>query len=259
MASSQTREQPREAGLSPTSYPPDDLAESLRLLAEASKSQAESMLALARSTAESVRLAAGSYVFQLRDRFDEKLPIVQIGASESSWDIDVEEWEEVRSLPNALSSVVFHAGDVLTAVVRVAVSQAVVRRVIRTEWIEVPPRSAAKPIVGAAASHFSSADGTIHLDADVSLFVEAPLEVAVGDLALGLFEARGVLRVQIGDSRPEGAISSTDVEVVIRAVVVEDEDGIALDAPDLACRVGAETRSYWLDKAERLPLQLPKL
>jgi hypothetical protein len=227
------------------------LAEAVKALAAASQSQSESMLSLARSTAESVRLAAGSYVFQLRDRFDELLPVVQVGASESSW--------EVEEFPDAFSQLVFHPGDVATANLRVAVSQAAVKRIVRVHWTTIPEGCSALDIDMNASSLHRDANGVVHLDNDVSLFIDAPLVAAVGDLEPGIFTRTGILTLEISDPRPEGAVSIINVEIALGAVVVSDDDGIGLDGAHIVCTVRPERRVYWLDKAERLPLQLPTL
>ena len=209
------------------------------------------MLSLARSTAESVRLAAGSYVFQLRDRFDEMLPNTQVGASESSW--------EVAEFPDAFAQLVFHAGDVATANLRVALSQSTVRRIVSIRWSDLPHGCAAADIDVAAASLHRDPRGAVHLDNDVSLFVDAPLVVAVGDLDPGVFVRTAVLTIEVTDHRPEGAVARVDVEISLAAVVVSDDDGVGLDSARIECIVRPERRTYFLDKAEKLPLQLPDL
>jgi hypothetical protein len=229
----------------------DGLGEAVRMLAAASQAQSESMLQLARSTAESVRLAAGTYVFQLRDRFDELLPAVQVGASESSW--------EVEEFPDAFAQLVFHPGDVATANLRVALSQAAVRRLVNVEWLTIPEGCEATEIDYNAASLHRDVEGIVHLDNDVSLFVDAPLIVAVGDLPVGEFARTAVLQLQVSEPRPEGAVANVNVEITLIATVVADDDGIGLDGAHILCTVRPERRTYWLDKVERLPLQLPKL
>ncbi len=227
------------------------LADAVRALAAASQAQSEAMLSLARSTAESVRLAAGSYVFQLRDRFDEMLPPTQVGASESSW--------EVAEFPDAFAQLVFHPGDQATANLRVAVSQSNVRRIVAARWTELPDGCEAAEIDVAAASLHRDTDGKVHLDNDVSLFIDAPLIVSVGDLDPGVFVRTAVLTIEVTDHRPEGAVARVDVEITLAAVVVPDDDGIGLDGARIECMVRPERRTYFLDKVERLTLQLPDL
>ncbi len=227
------------------------LADAILLLAAASQAQSEAMLSLARSTAESVRLAAGSYVFQLRDRFDEMLPNTQVGASESSW--------EVAEFPDAFSQLVFHPGDVATANLRIALSQCTVRRIVSIRWSNLPEGCSAADIDVAAASLHRDPSGQVHLDNDVSLFVDAPLVVAVGDLDPGVWVRTATLTIEVTDHRPEGAVARVDVDISLAAVVVPDEDGIGLDSARIECIVRPERRTYFLDKAENLPLQLPDL
>jgi hypothetical protein len=250
----------------------DSIAAALVLLAEASKAQSASMLELAKSTAESMRLAAGTYVFQLRDRFDELLPVVHVGASQSSWDIApfsdsdsamseemAEEWTALRELPDAFAHVVFHPGDTATASVRIAVSQASVRRNITVRWAIVPEGCTASDFIFAAALLHTHTNGTAHLDNDVSLFVEAPLTVPAGDLPLGQFLRSGQLIVECTDTRPEGVIAISTIDIELGALVVADDDGVGLDLATISCTVNPERRTYWLEKAEGLPLQLPRL
>jgi hypothetical protein len=246
-------EQPVSAGISrgETTSSADSLADAIRALAAASQAQSESMLSLARSTAESVRLAAGSYVFQLRDRFDDLLPATQVGASESSW--------EVAEFPDAFSQVVFHPGDQATANLRIAVSQCPVRRVVNMRWSHLPEGCRAADIEVAAATLSRDVDGRVHLDSDVSLFIDAPLVVDVGDLEPGVFVRTATLSIDVTDHRPEGCVARVDVEITLAAVVVTDEDGIGLDGARIECMVRPERRTYFLDKVENLPLQLPDL
>lgn len=227
------------------------LADAVRVLAAASRAQSEAMLSLARSTAESVRLAAGSYVFQLRDRFDEMLPATQVGASESSW--------EVAEFPDAFAQLVFHPGDQATANLRVALSQSNVRRTVTVHWTDLPEGCSAAEIDVASASLHRDTAGKVFLDNDVSLFIDAPLIVAVGDLDPGVFVRTAVLTIEVTDHRPEGAVARVDVEITLAAVVVPDDDGIGLDSARIECTVRPERRTYFLDKFERLPLQLPDL
>jgi hypothetical protein len=250
----------------------DALAVALVALADASKAQSAAMLELAKSTAESMRLAAGTYVFQLRDRFDELLPVMNVGASQSSWDIAplsdsgsamsaemVEEWTALQELPDAFAHVVFHPGDVAVARVRVAVSQAAVRRMVTIRWAEVPQGCTASDFGFAAASLHTHHNGTVHLDNDVSLFIEAPMMVPAGDLPLGQLLRSGQLIVECTDTRPEGVIAITTIDIELGALVVSDDDGVGLDLATISCTVNPERRTYWLEKAEGLPLQLPRL
>ena len=62
------------------------------------------MTRLAQLSAQSMRAATGTYVFQLRDRFDESLPPVQLGMSTSSW-------AAVGEAPGPVEALVFHPGD----------------------------------------------------------------------------------------------------------------------------------------------------
>jgi hypothetical protein len=246
-----------EPGHTKTGHPELDrtelgqLAEAVRLLAEVSKAQSEAMLALARSTAESVQLAAGSYVFQLRDRFDEMLPAANVGASDTRW--------SVPDSPGPLEQLIFHPGDTACVDVRLAVSQTPIKRIVSVEWIELPDGCTVLSGPRFSGSGVRRADGRYQLDSDVSLFVDFTLSLNVGDRQPGPIADAARVKLECTDTRPEGAVGGVITEVQIRAVVVPDDDGVGLDVPTVDAVVLEERRTYWLDKAENLPLQLPRL
>ena len=227
------------------------LAEAVRLLAEVSRSQSEAMLALARSTAESVQLAAGSYVFQLRDRFDELLPATNVGASDSQW--------TVPDSPGPLEQLIFHPGDPAFIQVRVALSQAPIKRIVSLAWTDL--RDGVVVVSGPrfAGSGFHRSDTRYQLDADISLFVDYTLSINIGDRTPGEVAETARITLECTDIRPEGAVGSVAVAIHIRALVVPDDDGVGLDLATVDAVVLEERRTYWLDKGENLPLQLPRL
>ena len=227
------------------------LAEAVRLLAEVSRSQSDAMLALARSTAESVQLAAGSYVFQLRDRFDELLPATNVGASDSQW--------TVPDSPGPLEQLIFHPGDVAFINVRVALSQAPIKRIVSLEWTELPDGIEVVSGPRFAGSGFHRSDTRYQLDSDISLFVDFTLGMNVGDRAPGEIRETARIKLECTDIRPEGAIGNVAVDIYLRALVVPDDDGVGLDVATVDAVVLEERRTYWLDKGENLPLQLPRL
>ncbi len=227
------------------------LTAAIEALAAASQAQSAAMLSLAQSTAESVRLAAGSYVFALRDRFDESLPVTQLGASESNW--------VVADFPDAFAQIVFHPGDTATVAIRLALSQASVGRVIRANWETVPDHATHGSFEFTAVTGHHDLDGSYRLNSDVSLFVGTPLDIAVGDLPLGLYEGAARVVIEVSNTRPEGAVALMGVDIIVRGLVVADDDGVGLDLATVECRVNPERRTYWLDKTEQLPLQLPRL
>lgn len=227
------------------------LAEAVRLLADVSRSQSDAMLALARSTAESVLLAAGSYVFQLRDRFDELLPATNVGASDSQW--------TVPDSPGPLEQLIFHPGDPAFIHVRVALSQAPIKRIVSLAWTHLPDGVEVVSGPHFAGSGFHRSDSRYQLDADISLFVDFTLSVDIGDREPGEFKETARITLECTDIRPEGAVGNVAVEVHIRAVVVPDDDGVGLDLATVDAVVLEERRTYWLDKGENLPLQLPRL
>jgi hypothetical protein len=227
------------------------LTAAIEALAASSQAQSEAMLSLSRSTAESVRLAAGSYVFALRDRFDESLPVTQLGASESNW--------IVADFPDAFAQLVFHPGDSATVAVRLALSQASVGRTVRARWDLTPAHATHGSFEYTAAHGHHREDGGYLLTSDISLFIGTPLDIAVGDLPLGQFEAHARVIIEVTNTRPEGAVAVMAVDVTVRGLVVQDDDGVGLDLATVDCHVRPEKRTYWLDKDEQLPLQLPRL
>jgi hypothetical protein len=227
------------------------LAEAVRLLAEVSRAQSDAMLALARSTAESVQLAAGSYVFQLRDRFDELLPAANVGASDTRW--------SVPDSPGPLEQLIFHSGDTACIDVRLALSQAPIKRIVRVEWTDLPDGCVVVSGPRYSGSGVHRSDSRYQLDSDVSLFVDFTLSVNVGDRSPGALTEAARVTLECTDTRPEGAVGGVATEIQIRAVVVPDDDGVGLDVPTVDAVVLEERRTYWLDKAENLPLQLPRL
>jgi hypothetical protein len=227
------------------------LAEAVRLLAEVSRAQSDAMLALARSTAESVQLAAGSYVFQLRDRFDELLPAANVGASDTRW--------SVPDSPGPLEQLIFHPGDTACIDVRLALSQAPIKRIISVEWTELPDGCEVVSGPRYAGSGVHRSDSRYQLDSDVSLFIDFTISVNVGDRTPGAIVEAARIKLECTDTRPEGAVGGVVTEVQIRAIVVPDDDGVGLDVPTVDAVVLEERRTYWLDKAEHLPLQLPRL
>ena len=208
------------------------------------------MLSLARSTAESVQLAAGSYVFQLRDRFDEMLPSVVVGSPDATW--------SVPDSPGEIDELVFHPGDEVNINIRLAISQAPLRRIIALTWDDLPGglRVAAAPTFSAGLTR---SDDRHQLDADVSLFVDTTLALRIGDCTPGNLRRSAFVHLDCTDGRPEGAVSRTSVEVRIQGGIVADDDGIGVDVPRVETLVREERRTYFLDKAEGLILQLPRL
>ena len=235
-------------------------------LAASSTRQAEAMRRLADLSAESMRAATGTFVFQLRDRFDESFPPVQLGVSASSW-------SAVGDAPGLVEELVFHAGDRVSFVSTLVCNQAPLRRDLRvherpTAVDEWSPRSSdapssSEPGVGLGPVRFhasasrSSEGSRFAVPPDLSVFVDVPVEIEVAVLGLGPFQRTLSIDVTCTDTRPEGVLSTLPVDIRVFGVVVADEDGYGLDALAVEADIGLEHREYFLDKTHRLPLTLP--
>ncbi len=238
------------AGLTPAD-PFGGVAAALTEVARSAEAQAASMSRLAVMTAESVRLASGSYVFELRDRFDAALPPTSVGVASAEL--------SAESDLGPLELLAYHPGDHLRAEVRIAVSQAPVRRIVSAHWEHIPERCDTRAPTFASAGGVPLPDGSWELPSDVSLFVDLVLDLDVGSMELGAFETKGRVMIIITDGRPEGAVAAVAVDTRLAAIVVPDDDGVGLDVPIIEAVVGAEQRTYLLEKATGMALDLPKL
>lgn len=238
------------------------LGDMVAALATSATEQADSMRRLADLSAESMRAATGTYVFQLRDRFDDALPPVQVGMSASSW-------SAVGDAPGPVEMLVLHSGDQVRFTATLVVNQAPLRREVR-----VTARGTASPLpdaghdcgsdglslqpVGFTASASRSTTGSaFDLPSDVSLFVAVPVDLAIGSVPFGPFRRAVSVDLACTDTRPEGVISTTIVELTISGVAVPDDDGIGLDLLAIEADISGEARAYYLDKASLLALGLP--
>jgi hypothetical protein len=237
-------------------------------LAATSARQAESMQALAEMTAHSMLSATGTYVFQLRDRFDEALPNVAIGAGDHTWravgDADVGGPDDGEPLLDELDltmldhveALVFHPGDRVRFTARFVCNQAPVRRSLDMVVESVPngitlhPASYRSSVGHGTGAHFEAAS-------DVSTFIELPVEVEVGSLPHGAFAFFVEGRFDVTNLRPEGSIAHLPFRATLRGIVVPDDDGNGLDLLAVEAVLEPERRSYWLDKNERVELTLP--
>lgn len=227
------------------------VAAALTEVARSAEAQAASMSRLAVMTAESVRLASGSYVFELRDRFDAALPPASVGVASAEL--------SAESDLGPLELLAYHPGDHLRAEVRIAVSQAPVRRIVSAHWEHIPERCDTRAPTFAAAGGLPLPDGSWELPSDVSLFVDLVLDLDVGSMELGAFETKGRVMIIITDGRPEGAVATVAVDTRLAAIVVPDDDGVGLDVPIIEAVVGPEQRTYLLEKGTGMALDLPKL
>ena len=225
--------------------------------ARSASEQAESMRRLADLSAESMRAATGTYVFQLRDRFDEAFPPVQVGMSASAW-------SAVGDAPGPVEMLVLHAGDVIRFTATLVVNQAPLRRSVRVRPASTSSANDAsangltlQPI-GFSVSAARAAEGEqFDLSRDLSLFISIPVHLAIETVPFGPFRRSIEINVECSDTRPEGVISTTPVIVTIIGVAVPDDDGIGLDQLAVEAQIDGEERSYFLDKASRLALGLP--
>ena len=226
-------------------------------LARSASEQAESRRRLADLSAESMRAATGTYVFQLRDRFDEAFPPVQVGMSASAW-------SAVGDAPGPVEMLVLHAGDVIRFTATLVVNQAPLRRSVRVRPASTSSANDAsangltlQPI-GFSVSAARAAEGEqFDLSRDLSLFISIPVHLAIETVPFGPFRRSIEINVECSDTRPEGVISTTPVIVTIIGVAVPDDDGIGLDQLAVEAQIDGEERSYFLDKASRLALGLP--
>ena len=216
------------------------------------------MRRLADLSAESMRAATGTYVFQLRDRFDEAFPPVQVGMSASAW-------SAVGDAPGPVEMLVLHAGDVIRFTATLVVNQAPLRRSVRvrpagTSSANDAPAANGLTLqpIGFSVSAARAAEGEqFDLSRDLSLFISIPVHLAIETVPFGPFRRSIEINVECSDTRPEGVISTTPVIVTIIGVAVPDDDGIGLDQLAVEAQIDGEERSYFLDKASRLALGLP--
>ncbi len=235
-------------------------------LADAARAQAEAMVRVAELSAQGLRASTGTYVFQLRDRFDEAFPVPQLGAAGGIW--------SVPGFDAPVESVIFHSGDQVRFTMSIVCNQAPLRRIIT-----VCP--------GAVDSHAADTAQTVHdasgpgdaitvaktrfvataaqtlegesfeIASDTTIFAEIGVDFDIAALGLGRFVVDVPVVVQVANNRPEGAVSELMIGVHIEGTVVPDDDGFGLDAASGDATISGEIRSYYLDKATRLPLAMP--
>ena len=223
----------------------------LDAMVDAAGRQTASMARLADMSAESIRLATGSFVYELRDRFDACLPPPQVGVASTAWAAP----GELAGEP--VEAVVFHPGDRALVSVTLALSQAPARRHVRSSWTQLDAETVGGPVRFTAHGGHARADGTFELPSDYSLFIDLAAEVQLNTTGhlVGTVDAE----IVVTDDRPEGARSVIPLRVHYGALVVDAEEGLGLDAATVEAVLGPETRTYLLDKAENLPLVFPRL
>ena len=240
-------------------------------LADAARAQAEAMVRIAELSAQGLRASTGTYVFQLRDRFDEAFPVPQLGAAGGTWSIP--------GVEDPVDTVIFHAGDRVRFTMSLVCNQAPLRRIITVKPGLVTSQSlvasqnsaqraaasteaSIEAIVVAPIRFVATAAQTLEGDSfeipsDTTIFVEIAVDFDIAALGLGRFVVDLPVLLQVANNRPEGAVSELMVGVHIEGTVVPDDDGFGLDASSGDATISGELRSYFLDKASRLPLAMP--
>jgi hypothetical protein len=243
-------------------------------LADAARAQAEAMVRVAELSAQGLRASTGTYVFQLRDRFDEAFPVPQLGAAGGTW--------SVPGFDAPVETVIFHAGDRVRFTMSLVCNQAPLRRIItvRPGAIEatIPNGRHADPdpksnqgthddslseaIVVAKTRFVATAAQTLEgesfeIASDTTIFAEIGVDFDLAALGIGRFVVDLPVVIQVANNRPEGAVSELMVGVHIEGTVVPDDDGFGLDAATGDATISGELRSYYLDKVSRLPLAMP--
>jgi hypothetical protein len=226
-------------------------------LADAARAQAEAMVRVAELSAQGLRASTGTYVFQLRDRFDDAFPVPQLGAAGGTWSIP--------GFDAPVETVIFHPGDLVRFTMSLVCNQAPLRRIItvRPGVVDTHNASYSTAAITVAKTRFvATAAQTLEgesfeIASDTTIFAEIGIDFDIAALGLGRFVVDLPVVVQVANNRPEGAVSELMIGVHIEGTVVPDDDGFGLDAASGDASIGGEIRSYYLDKASRLPLAMP--
>lgn len=245
-------------------------------LADAARAQAEAMVRIAELSAQGLRASTGTYVFQLRDRFDEAFPVPQLGAAGGTW--------SVPGFDAPVETVIFHAGDRVRFTMSLVCNQAPLRRIItvRPGAIDATITNGqhVNSSLNPSPDHGTNADGlseaivvaktrfvataaqtlegeSFEIASDTTIFTEIGVDFDVAALGIGRFVVDLPVVIQVANNRPEGAVSELMVGVHIEGTVVPDDDGFGLDAATGDATISGELRSYFLDKASRLALAMP--
>jgi hypothetical protein len=226
-------------------------------LADAARAQAEAMVRVAELSAQGLRASTGTYVFQLRDRFDDAFPAPQLGVAGGTWSIP--------GVEDPVDTVIFHAGDRVRFTMSLVCNQAPLRRIItvRPGIIGTDSPIGIKDSIVVAKTRFvATANQTLEgesfeIASDTTIFAEICVDFSIAALGLGRFVVDLPVVIQVANIRPEGAVSELMVGVHIEGTVVPDDDGFGLDAASGDATISGEIRSYYLDKASHLPLAMP--
>ncbi len=214
--------------------------------------QADAMRLMAERTAEGLRAANGTYVFALRDRFDEALPAAQLGVADTSW-------TALGDAPGVVEDLVLHSGDVVRFSVRLVCNQAVGRRVVQLRWLSADGVNPVEASILTASGRVISADRG-ELSSDTTAFVELPVDVVITDddiVSAGPLDRSATAELVLTDHRPEGAVVRHEIVVRLRGYLQPDDDGVAIETPAIEVAISDEQRAWFLDKASDLALALP--
>ncbi len=214
--------------------------------------QADAMRLMAERTAEGLRAANGTYVFALRDRFDEALPAAQLGVADTSW-------AALGDAPGAVEELVFHPGDVVRFSARLVCNQAVGRRLVQLRWLSADGVSPVDASILTASGRAISPDRG-ELSTDTTAFIELPVDVVISaaDVATpGMLDRSATAELVLTDNRPEGAVVTHTIVVRVSGYLQPDDDGVAIETPSVEVAISDEHRAWFLDKASDLALALP--
>ena len=166
----------------------------------ASQAQADAMRLMAERTAEGLRAANGTYVFALRDRFDEALPPAQLGVADTTW-------VAVGDAPGDVEELVFHADDAVRFTARMVCNQAMGRRVLSVRWLAADGVTTVAPVMRTAGGR-EIATTAGELPTDTTVFIELPVDLvfAPEDLARAVLDRTATAELTITDNRAEGAV-----------------------------------------------------
>ena len=216
------------------------------------QAQADAMRLMAERTAEGLRAANGTYVFALRDRFDEALPVAQLGVADTSW-------TALGDAPGEVEELVLHAGDIVRFTARLVCNQAIGRRLLHVRWLSSDGVRPADASVLTASGRAISPDGG-ELSTDTTAFIELPLDLTINDLdveAAAPLDRTATAELVLTDNRPEGAVVTHRIDVRVRGYLQPDDDGVAIETPAVEVVISDEQRTWFLDKASDLALALP--
>lgn len=218
---------------------------------DAANAQADAMRLMAERTADGLRAANGTYVFALRDRFDEALPALQLGVADTSW-------AALGDAPGSVEELVFHPNDVIRFRARVVCNQASGRRLLTVEWADASGLTLAEPSILTVSGRVIPTEAG-ELPSDTTAFLEFPVDLTIteADLAGQALDRTASVNLTVTDHRPEGSVVKHTIDLRVRGYLQPDDDGVAIELPAIEVTIGPEARRWYLDKASELALALP--